>query len=189
MAKYKIQKGWLNTRDGKLYAPKTLIDNVYDEKTGTPYSEILEDHYEAFDELKGEVELLAQNSAEKGHRHKISYKPTGTINTPTFTGIEVETDDIIDDTTEETYLISDIGELAEHEYQAPSLTANVSNKCLILEFDVGQHIFNQGALPTTSEQKVHIATSNHAHKVTASGTISTLEFKGDDIILTTGVDE
>jgi hypothetical protein len=33
-----LRKGWLTTRDGELYAPATLVENVYT-RSGKPYDE------------------------------------------------------------------------------------------------------------------------------------------------------
>ena len=92
------------------------------------------------------------NKSDRGHVHVADYTPSGHIS-PKFTGTSA-TSNATSDTTS-IYSITNVGSL-------PTMTANVTNRCLTLSF-------NAGSVPTRSS--VSVPSASHTHNVTATGNI------------------
>lgn len=116
---------------------------------------------------KTEVDNKLAEKSSTTHRHTVAHTPAGTISQPTFTGSEVDSGTPSETTS--VYSITGVG-------SAPSLTTSVSNRCLVFSWKAG-------SVPTRSS--VAVASSNHKHKVTASGTVSKPTFTGTAATLTT----
>lgn len=104
------------------------------------------------------------------HTHTVSHTPAGTVSKPTFTGTAATSG--APSKTGTVYSITDVGSV-------PTLSASVANRCLTLSF-------NAGAVPTRSA--VTVASSDHTHSVTATGTVSQPTFTGTAATLTTSAD-
>ena len=117
------------------------------------------------------------------HTHSASYTPAGSVSQPTFTGTAVNTEATSGTTT--VYSITNVGTLPSHTYTAPSMSATIANKCLILTFSAGSHDFSAGSLPTKGSG-VSVATGAHTHSVTAAGTVSKPSFTGTAATITVG---
>ena len=98
--------------------------------------------------------------ASSTHTHK--YTAKGTVSQPTFTGTAVTSG--ASSGTTSVYSITGVGSV-------PSLSASVTNQCLILSF-------NAGSVPTRSS--VTLPSTSHTHSVTAKGTVSQPTFTGTE---------
>ena len=96
-----------------------------------------------------------------------NYTPSGTVSQPSFTGDTVASSN--PSKSETVYSITNVG-------SAPSMTASVVNKCLVLSF-------NAGNVPT--REQVVVSSSEHTHDVTATGTVSQPTFNGSQATIST----
>ena len=102
--------------------------------------------------------------ASSSHTHK--YTAAGSVSQPTFTGTAATSGGPSGTTS--VYSITGVGSV-------PSLSASVTNKCLTLTF-------RAGSVPTRSS--VTLASSDHTHSVTATGTVSKPTFTGSEATTT-----
>lgn len=152
---------------------------------------------------KSEVDTKLGTKSSSTHIHKASYTPAGSVSQPTFSGSKV-TSEKPSSNTATINSISSVGTLPtaslsqgtspSHSYTAPSLTATVTGKCLKFTFNVGEHSFNKGSLPSLTftagslpqYQAVTVPNTEHTHQVTAAGTVSKPSFTGQNAEITVG---
>lgn len=152
---------------------------------------------------KSEVDTKLGTKSSSTHTHKASYTPAGSVSQPTFSGSKV-TSEKPSSNTATIKSISSVGTLPtaslnqgispSHSYTAPSLTATVTGNCLKFTFNVGEHSFNKGSLPSLTfsagslpqYQEVTVPNTEHTHQVTAAGTVSKPSFTGQNAEITVG---
>ena len=64
MATEQVKKGWLTTRDGSKYAPKTFTQNIIDAESNKNLNQVIESTNNNISELSVEV----SNIKQKKHR-------------------------------------------------------------------------------------------------------------------------
>lgn len=158
--------------DGRLYAHiaqtktyQTLAFTIVTNKSGlSPTVTNAAAHTSGYTDL---VTITPENVATVSHTHTVSHTPAGTVSKPTFTGSAVTSG--VPSGKTSIYSITGVG-------SAPSLSASVANKCLTLTFSAG-------SVPTRTN--VSVASAEHTHSVTASGSVSQPTFTGTAATLTT----
>ena len=114
--------------------------------------------------------------ASRSHKHKVTV--TGTVSQPEFTGTPT-TSGVPSNSITTVSSITSRGTLPSHSYTAPSLTSSISNKCMTLTFNAGNHTFTNGSLLTYTD--ISVPNANHTHSFTAAGTVSQPTFTSNTV--------